>query len=111
MSLGMVYVNSGRLEDADRVVAVVKGILARRGLRFEAHTALVLVGQAAFALAFRGDLQCAVALAEPARQPDLAQVIATKAWASVAAYAAEATGRCSGAWRAPRPRRLIRSRP
>ncbi|MDQ1425924.1 MAG: hypothetical protein QOD72_3422, partial [Acidimicrobiaceae bacterium] len=82
------YINAGELDAVEAVVEAVRRMLARRRLPFAHHTALLMVGIASGAAALRGDLTRARSVVDTPGQPDATMIIATNAYASIAAYAA-----------------------
>ena len=82
------HLNTGRLDDADAAIAVVRRVLARHGLPFAHHTAIDIVGLAAFAATHRGELQRARAVADTAGQANAsATILIANAYAALVGYA------------------------
>ena len=78
--------NAGRLDAADEVFAVVRRMLAVRGLPLGHHTAPVIPGLAAFVAMLRGDLERARCVLDTPGQPDAMLIIANNAWAAMVGY-------------------------
>ncbi len=79
--------NTGRIDLMDRAIAIVRRLLARRGLPFAHHTALEMVGMDAFAAMWRGDLDRARTVADTPGQPDAPMILASSAYAAMVGYA------------------------
>ena len=81
------HVDTGRLDGVDDAVAVVRRLLARRGLPFAHHTALAMVGLDAWAAAARGELDRARTVTDTTGQPDATMILVTTCYAALIGYA------------------------